>query len=220
MKRTLVAWPTMSKRGRVLLTLIAICCSLAEASCGGGILSGVTSKPNVTLSTLTMSFNSQTSQFGSVNLTNSGNASLNISGITISPPFSESDACSPKVAPGASCVISVTFTPHTTGTFTGSLSISDNAAGGVQTVSLTGVGATGSATLTGRCFGIESGPSPTCQSSVFSSDPSQCPAGQAAITPGSIELCASTNFIEFDGSTVCQATDSKGNLIRGNCEAQ
>ena len=216
----MIGEPGYSRRliRRLIVAVLPLATAGLFSGCGG-TLSGVSgSKPNVTLSTQTMSFNSQTSQFGSLTLTNSGNVSLNISGITISPPFSESDACIPTVAPGASCVISVTFTPHTTGTFTGTISISDNAPGGVQTVSLTGVGATGKATLTGRCFGVEPGPNPICSASVFSSDPSQCPAGQPAITPANIETCADS--FEFDGSTVCQATDSRGNLLRGNCEAQ
>src|SRR5262249_24858375 len=153
--------------------------------------------------------NSQTSQFGSLTLTNSGNASLNISGITISPLFTERDTCIPTVAPGASCDIGVTFTPHGTGTFTGTLSISDNAPGAVQTVSLTGVGATGSATLTGRCFGIEVELGPPCSRTALVTDPTQCSAGRPAITPVDVNLC-NDNDVLVDDSTTCQFTDNGG----------
>jgi HYDIN/CFA65/VesB family protein len=232
MKRSLVAWSIRSgfKRDRVLLMMFAIGCSLAEGACGGGTLSGVgvTSRPNVTLSTQSMSFNSQISHVGSVTLTNSGNAALNISGIKISPSFSESDTCIPTVAPGASCVISVTFAPSTTGNFTGTLSISDDAAGGVQTVSLNGVGATGNMTLTGACFGFRNlpiGPPGAGPCAAASSNaPAQCPAGKAAITPAHAEAdnidgdaCASSTV---DLSVSCRAVDSIGYQLQGWCEAQ
>ena len=46
----------------------------------------------------------------------------------------------PGLASGASCTINVTFTPSTTGSVTGTLSITDNAAGSPQAVSLSGAG--------------------------------------------------------------------------------
>ena len=80
-----------------------------------------------------------------VTLTNSGNATLTITSITItgtnSGDFTQTNACGSSLKPNASCTIDVTFTPTATGTRSAQVSISDNASGSPQNVSLTGTGA-------------------------------------------------------------------------------
>jgi len=74
-------------------------------------------------------------------LTNTGSTTLSISGITItgSTDFTETNTCGTSLAAGQSCTISVTFNNHgKSGTFSGSVSISDNGGGSPQTVPLTG----------------------------------------------------------------------------------
>ena len=56
--------------------------------------------------------------------------------------------CGAVLAAGASCTISVVFSATTTGTFSGTLSVSDNAAGSPQIAMLSGVVGTPSYTLT------------------------------------------------------------------------
>ncbi len=73
-----------------------------------------------------------------VTLTNTGTANLNITSITTSAQFSQTNKCGSTLAPGAFCTIDVVFTPEHQGTQTGTLSIADNAAGSPQTVSLKG----------------------------------------------------------------------------------
>jgi hypothetical protein len=75
-----------------------------------------------------------------VQLTNYGTATLNISGIALSTNYSETNTCGSTLAAGASCFISVTFTPGALGTLTGTLTITDDAPGSPQTVSLSGLG--------------------------------------------------------------------------------
>jgi hypothetical protein len=80
-----------------------------------------------------------------VTLTNSGNATLSVTGIALSGPnasdFAETaDTCGSSVAVGASCTIEMTFTPSAAGQRTATLGITDNAAGSPQTVSLSGTG--------------------------------------------------------------------------------
>jgi hypothetical protein len=76
-----------------------------------------------------------------VTLTNSGNEALRITGVTISPSsFAETNTCKSSLAAGASCTITVTFTPAVPGKFNGVLSIADNAPGSPQEVTLSGVG--------------------------------------------------------------------------------
>jgi hypothetical protein len=92
-----------------------------------------------------LSFASQaqgtTSAAQTATLTNSGAAALAISQITLSGDFGQSStSCGASLAAGANCAITITFTPTALGTRTGSLSVSDNAAGSPHTLSLTGTG--------------------------------------------------------------------------------
>ena len=79
-----------------------------------------------------------------VTLTNTGNINLLISMIQITGAnmndFSQNNNCPASLAPNASCKISVTFTPTTTGTRNAAVSVSDNAPNSPQSASLTGVG--------------------------------------------------------------------------------
>jgi len=73
-----------------------------------------------------------------VTLTNTGTATLSIQSITASDQFSQTNTCGSSLSPGAFCTINVTFTPQHQGTQTGTLTVSDNAQGSPQTVSLQG----------------------------------------------------------------------------------
>jgi hypothetical protein len=107
---------------------------------------GVVSGPNATLSSTSLTFVTHllgtTSPVQSVTLGNYGTAMLSISSITIkgtdSADFAQTNSCASPVAPGASCTINVTFKPTEDGTRTATVSITDNAPGSPQTVSLTG----------------------------------------------------------------------------------
>ena len=100
------------------------------------------STPAVSLSPTSLTFASQTvgttSAAQTVTLKNTGTASLSISSIAASGNFAETTACPSSLPAGASCTISVTFTPTAAGTPTGSISITDNAAASPQAVSLSG----------------------------------------------------------------------------------
>ncbi len=82
-------------------------------------------------------------------LTNSGNAALTIASIGLgganAGDFAQTNACPlgpATLAAGASCAISVTFTPAASGSRTATLAVADDAAGSPHTVALTGTGAT------------------------------------------------------------------------------
>src|SRR5260370_8535193 len=83
-----------------------------------------------------------TSAAQSVTLSNTGNASLNLTSVSASGDFAQTNTCGSSVAASANCTISVTFTPTASGSRTGTLSITDNASGSPQSVSLTGIGST------------------------------------------------------------------------------
>jgi phospholipase C len=81
-------------------------------------------------------------------LTNLGNSPRNVSNISflgdmsqiILYDFSQTDTCMGLLNPGASCTISVSFTPVAVGGVTGSLSVTDDEADSPQSVSLIGSG--------------------------------------------------------------------------------
>jgi hypothetical protein len=73
-------------------------------------------------------------------LSNTGSAALNISGISTTGSFQQTNNCSTQLAAGANCSISVTFIPAGSGTQTGTLTVADNAAQSPQSVALIGVG--------------------------------------------------------------------------------
>jgi len=79
-----------------------------------------------------------------VQLTNSGQTPLDISGISIggadAGDFSQTNNCPAILSSTMSCTISVTFAPTVTGARTGTLIVTDNVAGGLSTIPLTGTG--------------------------------------------------------------------------------
>ena len=109
---------------------------------------GVVSGPNATLSPTSLTFATQlvgtTSLAQTVRLSDYGTVALSNTSIGFmgADPgdFHQTNTCASSVAPGASCTISVTFKPTQHGTRTATLSITDNAPGNPQTVSLSGTG--------------------------------------------------------------------------------
>jgi FG-GAP-like repeat/Abnormal spindle-like microcephaly-assoc'd, ASPM-SPD-2-Hydin len=104
-----------------------------------------TASPAVLFSATNVSFGGQvlgtTSAAHLVTLTNSGNAALNITSVVIQPSaFSQTNNCGSSLAAGASCGITVTFTPSSAVQINGTLAITDNASGSPQRVSLSGTG--------------------------------------------------------------------------------
>lgn len=109
-------------------------------------LSGTGTGPCVTLSANVLTFPGQlvttTSAAKTVTLTSSGNQPVVISSITLQGTFSDtSDCTTAPIAPGASCTISVTFTPTQGGVTPGLIQINDNAGPIGQVITLSGTGA-------------------------------------------------------------------------------
>jgi Abnormal spindle-like microcephaly-assoc'd, ASPM-SPD-2-Hydin len=76
-----------------------------------------------------------------VTLTNTGNATLNISAVAITGDFAvQSNTCGTQVLAGNNCAITVGFTPTAKNFRTGILQLTDNAANNPQRVTLTGTG--------------------------------------------------------------------------------
>ena len=100
--------------------------------------------PLVTVAPTALTFASKdigtTSTVRSSTLSNTGTATLNISGILASGDYARTTTCGATLAAGANCAISVTFTPTAAGTRTGAITISSNASGSPHSVSLNGTG--------------------------------------------------------------------------------
>jgi hypothetical protein len=76
-----------------------------------------------------------------VKITNTGSATLNISGVSISPAqFAVSGPTSTSIAPGSSTSYSVTFSPTAVSAYSGTMSFSTNSATAVPAVTLSGTG--------------------------------------------------------------------------------
>ena len=144
---------------QLMLRLALIGAVLAVCVMWGGLVAPVSAEstasvPVVSLSPRSLNFGNQqvntTSAVQTVTLTNTSNANLTIHSIglsgTNSGDFHQSNTCpssSSTLAAGASCTISVTFTPTAEGSRSASLSIADNASGSPQSVVLSGTGVVG-----------------------------------------------------------------------------
>jgi len=121
---------------------------------GGGASSAVNFTvlgPAVSLTPASLTFASQlsgtTSTAQPVTLTNTGNAALSITSMAASGDFAETNTCGTSLAAGSNCTINVTFKPTAGSARGGTLSVTDNAPGGVQTLPLAGTGEDFSLTL-------------------------------------------------------------------------
>lgn len=113
-----------------------------------GVNFTATGVPVVQIAPSTLTFASQTIGTSSaaqpVTLSNTGTASLSITGITIGGTnpgdFSQTNNCGSSLAGGSSCTINVVFKPTVTGSRAATLQVADNVAGSPQTVALAGTG--------------------------------------------------------------------------------
>ncbi len=130
-------------------------------------LSGFGIGPIASLSPTSLSFANQRVGLASssqpIMLKNTGVNALAISGIATTGDFAQTNNCGTTVAANASCTINVTFTPSLRGTRNGVVTITDNAAGSPQQVTLQGQGigpaailGTASVTFTNQLVGTTS----------------------------------------------------------------
>jgi hypothetical protein len=79
-----------------------------------------------------------------ITVSNKGNVTVNISGITLvgtnAGDFAKTTTCGSTLATGTNCFIDVTFTPTSTGPRTAAVSVSDDGGGSPQQVPLSGTG--------------------------------------------------------------------------------
>ncbi|MDR3676720.1 MAG: choice-of-anchor D domain-containing protein [Acidobacteriota bacterium] len=178
-------------------------------------LTGTGGAPAVNLTVTSLTFGSQTlgtpSAAQPVTLSNTGTATLNISSVAVTGANTgdfamSSNTCGSSVAAGANCAISVTFTPAAPGDRTASVTITDNAAGSPQTVSLTGTG-------TGPVVGLSASTLSYSSQSVGSTSGAQTVTlsntGNANLTITSLQL-AGTNAGDFSVTNTCGSSVAPG----------
>jgi hypothetical protein len=185
---------------RAVLTLSGLC---LVYGCGGG-------SPSVSLSTKSLTFGDElqgtTSEPLPITLTNSGTATLTITSIAASANFAQTNNCGSTLAAGANCMINVTLAPTISGSATGTVSFTDNAAGSPQTVSLSGTG-TAPSTLSGMCFIF------VLDQCLSIQELTQCPVGKPAVSPATFR-CGIKGFpLVVDTSSPCGTSEP------GSCEA-
>jgi hypothetical protein len=107
-------------------------------------LTGIGSSSSVSLTPASLAYGTQligtSSPSQPATLTNTGTTVINISGIAITGPFSQTNTCSSTLAVAASCAVNIVYTATKAGTETGVLTVNDSASNTPQTVALTGVG--------------------------------------------------------------------------------
>ena len=124
--------------------------TLRAATWGRGIwqvnlLTAGIAPTSTTLSPTSLTFPNQqvltVSATQTVTITNTGTLDLNISSISLTGDFSETDNCTNQpVAPTGACQISVTFDPTQSGARTGLMTIFGNVTGGQMAAALSGTG--------------------------------------------------------------------------------
>ncbi|MFM8517604.1 MAG: choice-of-anchor D domain-containing protein, partial [Nevskiaceae bacterium] len=126
---------------------------IASDSQTGAITVGLTgtavAAARIALSTASLNFGSQTvavaSEGRAITLKNEGNAPLAISGLVVggaaAAQFSQANDCPASLAVGATCTVTVRFTPADPGAKAATLAVNSNAANGVANIALAGEGA-------------------------------------------------------------------------------
>jgi hypothetical protein len=170
-------------------------------------LSGTGTTPGLNLSAASLSFGSEnigtTTTAQTVTLANTGSTAVSITSIAItgtnSGAFAQTNTCGSSLAAGANCTISVTFTPAANGSQTASVTITDNAAGSPQTITLTGTGVTLTVSLspTSVSFGTQNVDTTTAARIVTLTN-----TGNAALTLTNVALTGANSY-DFSQTNTC-----------------
>jgi len=183
---------------------------------GGGTsnsLTFVVSTPltaSVTLTPSSLTFSAvtgTTSTVQPVTLQNTGTASLSLSSIAITgtnpSDFSETNNCGSSVAAGASCTISVSFTPSSAASFTATLSVTD-----------TGSAAAPSA-VGGARWALPEATATSTQTVALSGTGTAATAPAVSLTPASLSFTAVTGTTSATQPVTLQNTGNTALTLSG-----
>jgi len=155
-----------------------------------------------------------------ITVTNSGNGALTVTGVAATGDFAQTNNCTSVAANGGTCAIQVTFTPTTSGSRTGNLTLTDSAANSPQLVSLAGSGIDFSMPSSGGAASVTAGATASYQMSIspvggtFSSAValacegvpafSTCTLSPTSVTPGANPVAVAVS-IKTTGTTSASA---------------
>ncbi|MEV5750733.1 choice-of-anchor D domain-containing protein [Actinoallomurus sp. NPDC052308] len=128
---------TGSRTGNLSITASGITNTVPLS--GTGVAPGPILSPNPASLSFPGTLVGQSSATQAVTVTNTGTTSATVSGVSASGDYTQTNNCS-TLAVGASCTVTVKFTPSASGTRTGNVTITSNANNSPTTVALTGSG--------------------------------------------------------------------------------
>ena len=140
--------------GKDSLTAVYLADSIYSTSTSKAVTVTITAaSAGLSVSPTSLAFGNEatatTSAAKTVTIKNSGTATISFSSIKLTggqaDDFALSKTCGSSLAANASCTLSVTFKPVSTGAKAASISIADNASNSPQTVALSGTGTTATA---------------------------------------------------------------------------
>ncbi|MGD0801205.1 MAG: choice-of-anchor D domain-containing protein [Terracidiphilus sp.] len=141
-----------------------------------------------------------------VTLTNSGTASMSVSGISITganaSSFSQTNTCGSTLAVSASCAVTVTFTPAAAGALTAAISFVDNAANSPQTAALSGTGSTPAISISPTSLAF---PTTNVGASSATKSVTVTNSGSVTLTISGVTITGA-NTTSFKGSNGCGGT--------------
>jgi hypothetical protein len=112
----------------------ALVATSSSGTSGASLTGTGVRQPGVSMPTSTIEFGSMIVNsapvFQTIQLRSTGNTTLGINSISVSPPFTHTTTCGVSLAQNDTCNITVGFNPTVIGDFTGFLSVSTNAPGG------------------------------------------------------------------------------------------
>jgi hypothetical protein len=170
-------------------------------------LSGTGALSVVKINPINLVFSKQavgtTSGVKTVKLTNNGTVPLNITSIVASAEFAQTNTCGTSVAAGATCVISVTFTPAAIWTRSGYITINDSVPDTPQLIPVAGMG-------TGNAVGSLSATSLTFASQTVGSSSS---AQTVTLTNTGTDILTINSIVtsgDYSQTTTCGTTLAAG----------
>jgi hypothetical protein len=128
---------TGSRTGNLTITASGITNTVPLS--GTGVAPGPILSPNPTSLSFAGTVVGSSATAQTVTVTNTGTTTASVSGVSASGDFSQTNNCA-SLAVGASCTVTVRFTPTTSGARTGSVTITSNANNSPTTISLSGTG--------------------------------------------------------------------------------
>lgn len=176
------------------------------------VTAGQSSSPAASFSPASLTFAAQavgtSSATQRITLTNAGTSAMQITGVSASAGFAETDTCSgATLNVNATCVIQVLFVPTTAGNITGSVQVVANLPGGYAAVALTGV-ATGVANVSLAPASISFGDvavnaTSTAQTVTVSNTGSASATLSAPVLSADFALAASTCGTTLNAGSTC-----------------